>query len=133
MVTKKLIVSELSRLGRSLGQIIEIVDSLVKKGIDFVAINENISFKGKQDMQTKVMITMFGLFAEIECDLISERTKEVLAKASGKFLGRPKGQLSKSKLDGKEAEIKDYLAKGVAKSSIAKIMDVSRTNVYQCY
>ncbi len=94
-------VSEISRLGRSVGQIIQVVDCLIKKRIRFVAIKENIQLDGKQDLQTKVMVTMFGLFAEIERDLISERTKEGLAaaKAKGKLLGRPKG-LGKSKLNG---------------------------------
>src|SRR3954462_7995610 len=87
----RLVVSELSRLGRSLGQVIRIVDELVKRKIRFVPIKEAISFEGKQDMQTKVMIALFGLFAEVERDLISERTKErlVAAGARGLFLGRP--------------------------------------------
>jgi DNA invertase Pin-like site-specific DNA recombinase len=70
---------------------------------------------------------MFSLFAEIERDLISERTKEGLerAKAEGKLLGRPKGKLGKSKLDGKQNEIQNYLDKGVNKANIAKIYDVS--------
>lgn len=126
-----LLVSELSRLGRSLGQILQIVDSLIKKQVRFLAIKENIELFGKQDLQTKVMITMFGLFAEIERDLISERTKEGLAaaRAKGKRLGRPKGSLGKSKLDGKEEEIRLLLLKKVSKSSIAKIMEVSRTTL----
>jgi len=75
------------------------------------------------------MIALFGLFAEVERDLISERTKEGLtaAKAKGHMLGRPKGSLGKSKLDGKEAEIAKLLEKDVSKASIAKIVDVSRT------
>ena len=72
----RLVVSELSRLGRSLGQVIHIVEELVRRKILFVAIKETIRFEGKQDMQTKVMIALFGLFAEVERDLISERTKE---------------------------------------------------------
>ena len=70
---------------------------------------------------------MFSLFAEIERDLISEMTKEGLdrARAQGKLLGRPKGWLGKSVLDGKEAEIKDLMAKGVTKANIAKILGVS--------
>ena len=126
-----LVVSELSRLGRSLGQIIQIIDSLVKKKIKFIAIKENIRFNGKQDMQTKIMIALFGLFAEVERDLISERTKEGLAAArkKGRLLGRPKGVLGKSKLDGKEKEIQLFLSKKVSKASIAKIMDVSRTTI----
>jgi DNA invertase Pin-like site-specific DNA recombinase len=127
----RLIVSELSRLGRSLGQVIQIVDELVKRKIRFVAIKEGIRFEGRQDLQTKVMIALFGLFAEVERDLISERTKEGLAaaRAKGRLLGRPKGSLGTSKLDGKEGEIRMLLEKEVSKRSIAKIMDVSKTNL----
>ena len=127
-----LIVSELSRLGRSVGQIIQIVDTLIKKKIKFIAVKQGMVINGKSDMQTKVMVTMFGLFAEIERDLISERTKAGLAaaRAKGKLLGRPKGTLGKSKLDGKEEEIKGFLAKGVNKTAIAKILEVSRTALH---
>jgi DNA invertase Pin-like site-specific DNA recombinase len=77
------------------------------------------------------MIALFGLFAEVERDLISERTKEGLAaaRAKGCLLGRPKGSLGTSKLDGKEGEIRMLLEKEVSKRSIAKIMDVSKTNL----
>ena len=125
----RLLVSELSRLGRSLGQVIQIVDTLVHRKVRFTAVKEGITFEGKQDLQTKVMIALFGLFAEVERDLISERTKEglVAARAQGKMLGRPKGLPGKSKLDGKEQDIRALLSKNV---SIAKIMDVSRTALY---
>jgi DNA invertase Pin-like site-specific DNA recombinase len=128
----RLIVSELSRLGRSLGQVIRIVDELVKRKVHFVAIKEAIRFEGKQDLQTKVMIALFGLFAEVERDLISQRTKEGLAaaRAKGRLLGRPKGALGKSKLDGKEEEIRMLLEKTVSKASIAKIVGVSRTALH---
>lgn len=128
----RLIVSELSRLGRSLGQVIRIVDELVKRKVRFVAIKEAIRFEGKQDMQTKVMIALFGLFAEVERDLISQRTREGLAaaRAQGRLLGRPKGALGKSKLDGKEEEIRMLLEKTVSKASIAKIVGVSRTALH---
>lgn len=127
-----LLVSELSRLGRSVGQIIQLVDELVKNRIRFVAIKEDIRLDGKQDMQTKVMVTMFGLFAEIERDLISERTKQGLsaARAKGKQPGRPKGALGKSKLSGKEDEIRSFLSKSVSKASIARILGVSRTALH---
>ena len=113
----RLLVSELSRLGRSLGQVIQIVDTLVHRNIRFIAIKEGI---------------LFGLFAEVERDLISERTKEGLAaaKAQGKLLGRPKGALGKSRLDGKEQDIRVLLGKNVSKASIAKILDVSRSALY---
>ena len=128
----RLIVSELSRLGRSLGQVIQIVDTLVHRKVRFTAVKEGITFEGKQDLQTKVMIALFGLFAEVERDIISERTKEGLAtaRAAGKMLGRPKGTRGKTKLDGKEQDILQLLSKDVSLASIAKIMDVSRTALY---
>ena len=129
----RLIVSELSRLGRSLGQVIHIVDELVKRKIRFTAIKESIHFEGKQDLQTKVMVALFGLFAEVERDLISERTREGLAsaRAKGRLLGRPKGVLGKSRLDGKEEEIRLLLQKQVSKASIAKIVGVTRPTIHR--
>jgi len=128
----RLIVSELSRLGRSLGQVIQIIDELVKRKIRFTAIKEAIHFEGKQDLQTKVMVALFGLFAEVERDLISERTREGLAaaRARGRLLGRPKGVLGKSRLDGKEEEIRVLLQKDVSKASIAKIVGISRPAIH---
>jgi DNA invertase Pin-like site-specific DNA recombinase len=126
-----ILVSELSRLGRSVGQIIQLVDRLMKQRVQLVAIKEHIQLHGIQDIQTKVMITMFGLFAEIERDLIAERTKEGLAaaRAKGRLPGRPKGVLGTSKLTGREAEIQILLAKTVSKASIAKIMGVSSSTL----
>ena len=117
---------------RSLSQVLQIVATLIERKIRFIAIKEAIEVEGKQDLRTKVMIAMFGLFAEVERDLISERTKEGLAaaKAQGKQLGRPKGALGKSKLDGKEEDIRMLLGKEVSKASIAKILDVSRSALY---
>src|SRR5258708_14194502 len=104
------------------------VDELVKRKIRFTAIKESIHFEGKQDLQTKVMVALFGLFAEVERDLISERTREGLAsaRAKGRLLGRPKGVLGKSRLDGKEEEIRHLLQKQVSTASIAKIVGVTR-------
>ncbi|MCY4560678.1 MAG: recombinase family protein [Chloroflexi bacterium] len=83
-----------SRLGRSLGEVVSLLDAIVKASVAFVAVKEKIRFEGRQDLQTKVMFALFDLFAEVERDLISERTREGLAKAraSGKKLGRPKGR-----------------------------------------
>lgn len=126
-----LVVSELSRLGRSLGEILQIADALVARQIRLVSIKENIELNGKQDIQAKVMVAMIGLFAEIERDLISQRTREGLAaaRAKGKVLGRPKGQRGRSKLDGSEEVIRELLRKDVPKSSVAKILGVSRTTL----
>ena len=128
----RLIVSELSRLGRSLGEVIELLDAISKASIQFVAIKENIRFEGRQDLQTKIMTTLFALFAEVERELISERTREGLARAraSGKKLGRPKGSLGTSQLDGREDEIRRLLDLGVSKSAVAKITGVSRPTLY---
>ena len=122
-----LVLAELSRLARSVGQIAMLVEKLLGNGVRIICIKEDMDLNGKRTIQTKVMITMFSLFAEIERDLISERTKEGLARAraQGKLLGRPKGSLGKSKLDGKEKEIKDLLGKKVGKASIAKIYGVT--------
>ena len=122
-----LIVAELSRLARSVGQIAVTVSTLLKKKVRFISIKESISLNGGQDMQSKVMITMFSLFSEIERDLISERTKEGLkrARAEGKLLGRPRGTIGKSKLDGKEDEIKRFLKGGINKTNIARYFNVS--------
>ena len=127
----RLIVSELSRLARSVGQIAVLIDQLLNNKISFISIKEGIELNGKHNIQTKTIITMFSLFSEIERDLISERPKEGLkrARAQGKLLGRPKGTLGKSKLDGKEEEIKRYLKLGVNKTNIARIFGVGWTTL----
>lgn len=125
-----LIVAELSRLGRSVGQVATMVDHLIENKIKFIAIKENINLTGdgKKDIQTTVIVSMFSLFAEIERQLISERTKAGLAaaRARGKVLGRPKGSTGKTKLDGKENFIKNELKYGVPKTVIARKLGVSR-------
>jgi DNA invertase Pin-like site-specific DNA recombinase len=116
-----LICAELSRLGRSVGQIAQIVDTLVKNEVAFISLKEGIRLNGKKNMAATVQITMFSLFAEIERELISERTKEGLARAreEGKLLGRPKGK-GKSKLDDFKDEIIALLKVGVPKARIAE-------------
>ena len=126
-----LIVPELSRLGRSVGQVITIVDQLIKKKVKVICLKENIRLNGRQDIQTKVMITMLSLFAEIERDLISERTKEGLARAraEGKLLGRPPGP-GKSKLDPYKEEIIALLKTGSTKAYLAKKYGVTPPTLY---
>lgn len=121
----KLIVPELSRLGRSLVEVLQVLDILTKKDVKVYAVKEAFQING-DDLQSKVMRTMFGLFAEIERDLIIQRTKEGLAaaKAKGKLLGRPKGP-GKSKLDGKEPEIEALLKNGSTQRFIANRYDIS--------
>jgi len=102
----RLIVPELSRLGRSLIEILEVLKVAKEHGASIFSIKENFCLNG-DDLTAKIMATLLGLFAEIERDLISSRTREALsvAKARGVRLGRPKGR-GKSKLDGFRAEIR---------------------------
>lgn len=124
----RLIISELSRLGRSTGEVIQLVRNITSLPVEFIAVKQGLRLNAQnnQDITSKVVVTIFSLLAELERDLISERTKIALAraKASGKKLGRPKGP-GTSKLDGKEREIKHLLSKGVTKANIAKILGVS--------
>ena len=127
-----IIVAELSRLGRSLGQVLNLVNELIDKGVNLISIKEKIRIDGKMDLQTKVMISMIGLFAELERDFIAERTREGLlaAKANGKTLGRPRGSKGHSILDDRHDQVRDLLQKGVSVSSLSKIMGVGRTTMH---
>mgnify|MGYP003815882805 CR=1 FL=1 len=84
------------------------------------------------DINSKVLAFAFGLSAEIERNLISQRTKEALARkrAEGVILGRPKGRKSsKTKLSGQEIRIKELLDKKISYSGIARILNVNRFTV----
>ncbi len=124
-----LIITELSRLGRSIQEVISIVNELSKRDVRIIAIKQGIDIQHKrQDMQTKVMVTMFSLFAELERDIISERTKMALAskKAAGIKLGKPVGTIQSSKLDGKEDAITHFLQHKVPIAAIARMLGVHR-------
>jgi len=128
----QIIVSEMSRIGRSTGEVLNIVNDLVAMGVNIHIIKQNMILTDNGDMQSKIMVTMFSLFAELERDLISQRTKRALEarKAAGVKLGRKKGSLGVSKLDGQIDTISDLISKKVSISSIAKILGVSRGTVY---
>ena len=115
-----LIVTELSRLGRSTAEVIGLVNELIKKKVRMIAIKQNLDMK-QHDMTSKVMITLFSLFAELERDLISLRTKEALAnkRAQGIVLGKPKGTVQKSKFDKDVVKIKELLTLGLSVRKIA--------------
>ena len=102
-----LIVSELNRIGRSLGQIVRTVAALVKGKVRFIAVKEGIWLDEERNSQTQAMVRIFGLLAEADRELVSIHTREGLAVArgKGKKLGRPKGSLGRSKLD--EADRRD--------------------------
>lgn len=127
-----IICAELSRLGRSLFMIMEILSLCMKKECKVWTIKDN--YRLGDDIQSKVLAFAFGLSAEIERNLISQRTKEALArkKAEGVVLGRPKGRKTspqKHKLHGKEVLIDELLKQDVSKRQIAKICKVDRNTL----
>jgi len=124
-----LIVAELSRLGRSMLEIMEIISEAKRKEINIHAVKNNWTLNGS--IESKILLMVFSMASEIERDLISARTTEALRvrKASGMILGRPKGP-GKSKLDVHKDEIVALLRDGVPKKRVAKKYDTSIVNLY---
>ena len=122
-----LICSEISRLGRNLMMIMSILNECMQKEIKVWTIKDN--YRLGNDINSKVLAFAFGLSAEIERNLISQRTREALArkKNEGIKLGRPKGKAGKLKLTKKDAQIRHILKNGISISAIARKLKVSRT------
>jgi DNA invertase Pin-like site-specific DNA recombinase len=126
----RLIVPELSRLGRSLVEVLEVLNILTAKDVAVYSVKEGFKLNGS-DLQSKIVRTMLALFGEIEHDLIVARTKEGLAaaKEKGSRLGRPKGP-GKSKLDPHREEIVALLKIGSRRNYIAKKYGTSEVNLH---
>ena len=125
-----LVCSELSRLGRSLFMIMDILSDCMKRGIQVWTIKDN--YKLGADIGSKILAFAFGLSAELERNLISSRTKEALAriKAEGRIIGRPKGSLGKhNKLSGCEDAVQTLLIRNTKKIKIARKFKVSRSTL----
>ena len=127
-----IVCAELSRLGRNLFMIMEILNICMNKECQVWTVKDN--YRLGEDIQSKVLAFAFGLSAEIERNLISQRTKEALArkKSEGVVLGRPKGRKNdprKSKLYGKKNLIKKMLDQGMSINKIAKMCHVDRNTL----
>lgn len=125
-----LIAAEISRLGRSLLEVMRILENCLNKNCQVWTLKEH--YRLGNDIQSKVMAFAFGLSAEIERNLISQRTKASLesVRASGKRLGRPfSAQSKKLKLSRNTKKVKELLDMGLTKYRIAKIMGVKQTTV----
>lgn len=124
-----IVVSELSRLGRSMLECMEILSVATQKRINVYAVKG--SWQLDQSIQSKIIAMSFSMAAEIERDLISQRTKEALRfkKANGMKLGRPKGP-GKSKLDAFRPEIESLLANGSTQKFIARRYHTTEANLH---
>ena len=125
-----LITCEISRLGRSLLEVMKILETCLNKNCQVWTLKEN--YRLGNDIQSKVLAFAFGLAAEIERNLISQRTKSSLAsiKATGKKLGRPFNAETKNlKLAKNQKRIQQLLAKGISQSQIARTFGVQRATL----
>ena len=125
-----IIITEISRLARNLYELAGILQDAINKDVKVISIKENYAFKN--DLQSKIMAYTFGLAAEIERDLISNRIKMSLDKLKKQKvkLGRPLGAQSKClKLSKNRKKIKDLLEKGLSQAKIAKILNVHPTTM----
>lgn len=127
-----LIACEISRLGRSLLEVMRILETCLSKNCKVWTLKEN--YRLGNDIQSKVLAFAFGLAAEIERNLISQRTKSSLAnlKASGKKLGRPfSAESKKLKLSKSVNKIQQLLSKGFSKTEIAHKLNVQRSTLHR--
>jgi len=125
-----IIFSEISRMARSTLQVLEILRDCANKSVEVHIVKTKMIIDNS--IQSKAMVLVYGLVAEMEKDFISVRTKEALArkKAEGVILGRPKGQPKISKLDKEKDKIADLRKAKIGVSDIARLVGASRATVH---
>jgi len=114
--------------------VITLVNSLAYRSIRVIVLKQNLDIS-QQDINSKVTLTLFSLFSELERDLISLRTKEALAskKRQGQILGKPRGTIQKSKFDKHVEKIKELLEYGLSVRKIASVLEYNNhiaLNIY---
>jgi DNA invertase Pin-like site-specific DNA recombinase len=120
-----LVVTELSRLGRSTGDVVNLVRALMGAGVRVIVLKQNLDLtQAKNDMTSKILVTVFSMLAELERDLISSRTREALAakKAAGVRLGKPMGTVQGSKFDADREKIELLLRAGHSRRKVARVL-----------
>lgn len=120
-----ILVSEISRIARSVTGVLSFLERAAERGIHVVAVRSGIALDGS--LPSKIVVTMLALAAEIERDLIRERTRAALAarRAAGVTLGRPRGSRGVSKCLPHAADIARMMAAKVSQRAIARVIQVS--------
>jgi len=120
------ICTELSRLGRNMLEILNLIEKFNKAEIKLIFTNQPELSTNQNEAFSSLLLAIYSYFAQTERDIISQRTKQGLAaaKASGKTLGRPKGSKNKTRvLDPFKDEIKEYIDLGLTQTNILKIIN----------
>jgi len=127
-----LITTEISRLGRSLMEVMGILQHCLERDCQVWTLKEN--FRLGADIQSKVLAFAFGLSAELSKKLLQERVRESLAriKATGRKLGRPKGALAKSsKMIKNQKRYDELTGKGINVDNIARLLNLNPSTIYR--
>ena len=122
------VVHSMDRLARNLDDLRKLVQSLTKRGIRIEFVKESLAFTGEDSPMANFMLSVMGAFAEFERALIRERQREgiAVAKQRGAYRGR-----KKSLSDDRVAELKQRVAAGEQKATIARDLGISRETLYQ--
>lgn len=126
-----LVCTELSRLTRSLAELERMVSDLIKRGVRIVFISNGLDFKDFSNYMTKFALQMMGAFAEMERNIISQRTKDALRvlKERGIRLGKPVGTIQHSIFDRFRDKIKEWCRNGFPYSAQARVLGLSKAGL----